>query len=250
MILQRRMRTRRSFSRSARLYSVEPAPHSSSSCPSTTCCRLCEYQYLRARSRAISRSSSPANLSSNVGVVIVVGLVDLYCTRFFVAIGIGPAVAKIFATGIVLVLNFAGDGSWYFQRDPIRIGSRRFATNIKGQANATKSPNSQKLFSLKIAPPLGSNTWKAPSRRAFHILRRASARSLIYPRTRRPARRWLQLWVVAIRPRGGPAYTGQHSRINVGRARQVVSPALVTRCAVPTAGCLAASGPGRRWPPE
>ena len=39
LILQRRMRTRRSFSRSARLYSVEPAPHSSSSCPSTTCCR-------------------------------------------------------------------------------------------------------------------------------------------------------------------------------------------------------------------
>jgi hypothetical protein len=28
---------------SARLYSVEPAPHSSSSCPSTMCCRLCEY---------------------------------------------------------------------------------------------------------------------------------------------------------------------------------------------------------------
>ena len=45
MILQRRMRTRRSFSRSARLYSVEPAPHSSSSCPSTTCCRLCEYDF-------------------------------------------------------------------------------------------------------------------------------------------------------------------------------------------------------------
>jgi hypothetical protein len=43
LILQRRMRTRRSFSRSARLYRVEPAPHSSSSCPSTTCCRLCEY---------------------------------------------------------------------------------------------------------------------------------------------------------------------------------------------------------------
>ena len=25
---------------------LEPAPHSSSSCPSTTCCRLCEYEFI------------------------------------------------------------------------------------------------------------------------------------------------------------------------------------------------------------
>jgi hypothetical protein len=33
LVLQRRIRTRKSFSRLARFYGVEPAPHSSSSCP-------------------------------------------------------------------------------------------------------------------------------------------------------------------------------------------------------------------------
>jgi glycosyltransferase involved in cell wall biosynthesis len=41
-------------------------------------------------------------------VVGVVSLVDLACTREFVALGLPPAVAKIFSTGIGLVLNFAG----------------------------------------------------------------------------------------------------------------------------------------------
>jgi dolichol-phosphate mannosyltransferase len=43
-----------------------------------------------------------------LGVVVLVGLIDLYCTRFFVAIGVGSALAKIFSTAIVLVFNFAG----------------------------------------------------------------------------------------------------------------------------------------------
>jgi dolichol-phosphate mannosyltransferase len=43
-----------------------------------------------------------------VGVVVVIGLVDVFITRWFVAIGMSAALAKIFATGIVLVLNFAG----------------------------------------------------------------------------------------------------------------------------------------------
>ncbi|SHG99391.1 bifunctional glycosyltransferase family 2/GtrA family protein [Bradyrhizobium erythrophlei] len=43
-----------------------------------------------------------------IGVVIVIGLVDVFITRSFVAIGMSPALAKIFATGIGLVLNFAG----------------------------------------------------------------------------------------------------------------------------------------------
>lgn len=43
-----------------------------------------------------------------LGVVVVVELVDLFCTRFFVATGVGATLAKIFSTGIVLVLNFAG----------------------------------------------------------------------------------------------------------------------------------------------
>jgi putative flippase GtrA len=43
-----------------------------------------------------------------LGVVVAVGVVDLYCTRFFVAIGVGSALAKILAAGIDLVFNFAG----------------------------------------------------------------------------------------------------------------------------------------------
>jgi dolichol-phosphate mannosyltransferase len=43
-----------------------------------------------------------------VGVVVMVGLVDLYCTRLFIGIGVGSTLAKIIATAIVLVLNFAG----------------------------------------------------------------------------------------------------------------------------------------------
>jgi dolichol-phosphate mannosyltransferase len=43
-----------------------------------------------------------------LAVVATVGLVDMYCTRFFVRMGILPVVAKILSTCIVLVLNFAG----------------------------------------------------------------------------------------------------------------------------------------------
>lgn len=53
-----------------------------------------------------------------LGVVAVVGLVDLYCTRFFVAFGIGSALAKIFSTGIVFVLNFAGRRFVVFPEKP------------------------------------------------------------------------------------------------------------------------------------
>jgi dolichol-phosphate mannosyltransferase len=53
-----------------------------------------------------------------LGVVVVVGLVDVYCTRSFVAIGFGSALAKIFATAIVLVLNFAGRRFIVFPEKP------------------------------------------------------------------------------------------------------------------------------------
>jgi dolichol-phosphate mannosyltransferase len=53
-----------------------------------------------------------------LGVVVAVGLVDLYCTLFFVAIGVGSALAKIFATGIGLVLNFAGRRFMVFPEKP------------------------------------------------------------------------------------------------------------------------------------
>jgi len=43
-----------------------------------------------------------------LGVVSVVGLIDMYCTRFFIAIGLHPSISKLVSTAIGLVLNFAG----------------------------------------------------------------------------------------------------------------------------------------------
>ena len=53
-----------------------------------------------------------------LGVVVAVALVDLYCTRFFFAIGVDPALAKIFSTLIVLVFNFAGRRFIVFPEKP------------------------------------------------------------------------------------------------------------------------------------
>jgi glycosyltransferase involved in cell wall biosynthesis len=53
-----------------------------------------------------------------LGVVVLVGLVDLYCTRFFVTIGFSSALAKILATAVVLVLNFAGRRFIVFPEKP------------------------------------------------------------------------------------------------------------------------------------
>jgi putative flippase GtrA len=40
-------------------------------------------------------------------VVGLIGLVDMYCTRMFVALGSAPWLAKTFSTALGLVLNFA-----------------------------------------------------------------------------------------------------------------------------------------------
>ena len=53
-----------------------------------------------------------------LGVVVAVGAVDLYCTKGFVAIGLGAALAKILSTGIGLVLNFAGRRFVVFPEKP------------------------------------------------------------------------------------------------------------------------------------
>ena len=53
-----------------------------------------------------------------LGVVVAVGLIDLYCTHFFVAIGVGATLAKIFSTGIDLVFNFAGRRFIVFPEKP------------------------------------------------------------------------------------------------------------------------------------
>jgi glycosyltransferase involved in cell wall biosynthesis len=41
-------------------------------------------------------------------VVSVVGLIDMFCTRFFIAAGLAPWASKLTSTAIGLVLNFAG----------------------------------------------------------------------------------------------------------------------------------------------
>ena len=41
-------------------------------------------------------------------VVSVVGIIDMYCTRFFIAAGVPPALSKLISTAIGLVLNFTG----------------------------------------------------------------------------------------------------------------------------------------------
>ncbi|MEJ0099040.1 MAG: GtrA family protein [Pseudomonadota bacterium] len=42
------------------------------------------------------------------GVVVVVGAFDLYSTRWLVAVGLAPWLAKLIATAFGLVLNFTG----------------------------------------------------------------------------------------------------------------------------------------------
>jgi dolichol-phosphate mannosyltransferase len=61
--------------------------------------------------------STTTELLVYLGVVVVVGLVDLFCTRFFVAIGISSTLAKNLATGIVLVFNFVGRRFLVFPED-------------------------------------------------------------------------------------------------------------------------------------
>jgi len=51
-------------------------------------------------------------------VVGVVSVVDLYSTRFFVALGLSALLAKVIATGIGLILNFAGRRFVVFPEEP------------------------------------------------------------------------------------------------------------------------------------
>jgi dolichol-phosphate mannosyltransferase len=53
-----------------------------------------------------------------VVVVSVVGLLDMLCTRFFIAAGLPPSVAKLVSTAIGLVLNFAGRRFVVFPEKP------------------------------------------------------------------------------------------------------------------------------------
>lgn len=51
-------------------------------------------------------------------VVSVIGLIDMYCTRFFIAVRIPPSVSKLISTAIGLVLNFAGRRFFVFPEKP------------------------------------------------------------------------------------------------------------------------------------
>lgn len=51
-------------------------------------------------------------------VVAVVGVIDMFCTRSFVALGMAPSASKLLSTAIGLVLNFAGRRFFVFPEKP------------------------------------------------------------------------------------------------------------------------------------
>ncbi len=53
-----------------------------------------------------------------LGIVSVVGLIDMLCTRFFISTGVPPSLAKLISTAIGLVLNFAGRRFFVFPEKP------------------------------------------------------------------------------------------------------------------------------------
>jgi dolichol-phosphate mannosyltransferase len=53
-----------------------------------------------------------------LAVVTVVGLIDMVCTRFFIAVGIAPSISKLLSTALGLVLNFAGRRFFVFPEKP------------------------------------------------------------------------------------------------------------------------------------
>ncbi|MEI9953231.1 MAG: bifunctional glycosyltransferase family 2/GtrA family protein [Pseudomonadota bacterium] len=68
--------------------------------------------------RRTARWQSGVELSLFLLIVGVVSVVDLFLTRFFISVGTGVALAKIFATTIGLVLNFAGRRFVVFPEKP------------------------------------------------------------------------------------------------------------------------------------
>jgi putative flippase GtrA len=68
--------------------------------------------------RRKARWSSTLEIVMFLIVIGVISQVDLYSTRAFVAMGFGAALAKIFATAIGLVLNFAGRRFIVFPEKP------------------------------------------------------------------------------------------------------------------------------------
>lgn len=53
-----------------------------------------------------------------LAVVTVVGLIDMFCTRFLIAFGMAPSISKLLSTAVGLVLNFAGRRFFVFPEKP------------------------------------------------------------------------------------------------------------------------------------
>jgi dolichol-phosphate mannosyltransferase len=68
--------------------------------------------------RRNARWKSTVEMLFFLGVVGIVGIIDLYCTRYFVAIGFHAWIAKAMATAMGLVLNFAGRRFVVFPEEP------------------------------------------------------------------------------------------------------------------------------------
>jgi dolichol-phosphate mannosyltransferase len=66
------------------------------------------YLSIKLLFRRRARWTAPTEMVAFLGVVLVVGVVDMFCTVWFVIIGLSPLVAKVLSTAIGLVLNFAG----------------------------------------------------------------------------------------------------------------------------------------------
>ncbi len=73
---------------------------------------------LRLLFRHQARWNSMGELLMFLVLVAVVGAVDLLTTRSLLAIGASPAAAKVLATGLGLVLNFAGRRFFVFPEPP------------------------------------------------------------------------------------------------------------------------------------
>jgi glycosyltransferase involved in cell wall biosynthesis len=66
------------------------------------------YLSIKVLFRHRARWQTPVEIVVFLAVVASISVLDLHFTRFFIASGMMPPMAKIFSTGIGLVLNFAG----------------------------------------------------------------------------------------------------------------------------------------------
>jgi glycosyltransferase involved in cell wall biosynthesis len=76
------------------------------------------YLSIKLLFRHQAKWSTLAEIAVFLLVVCTVGIIDMYCTRFFIAIQMPPALAKLTSTAIGLFLNFAGRRFFVFPEKP------------------------------------------------------------------------------------------------------------------------------------